>query len=118
MSISEVMRCFCTAGEASVGLYLASSEHFQQYVSDRRPISSYNFDPIVAGLNLGYRGIEKYTETGRFSRMESRDFVKKLVYEQRSMTPEDIQLRCAGHSAQSVEYAKSMANLDALVVDL
>lgn len=117
MSISEVMRCFYVASEVSVGNYLASSDHYQQYVSDGRPISSYNFDPILEGLKLGYRGIEKYTETGRFQRIENREFVKKIVSEQSSMTPEDIQLLCADHSAQCVEYANSMAILDTLVVD-
>jgi hypothetical protein len=88
-------------------------------VSDNRlPVSSYHDpDPILAGLNLGYRGIEKWTDKGRFRRIESREFAKKLVYEQKSMTPEQIKDLCVIHSFEFVEYANATAYLDSLVVE-
>lgn len=119
MSVSEVMHSLCVSGDAtSVGRYLASSDDFLQHVCDhRRPASGYAAGPILAGLNLGYRGIEKWTESGRFRRVESREFVKKLVYEQKSMSPEQIQDLCVAHSSEFVEYANATAYLDALVVE-
>jgi hypothetical protein len=119
MSVSEVMRCLCVSGDASIGRYLVGSDRFHQHVSDNLlPVSSYlDPDPILAGLNLGYRGIEKWTDTGRFRRIESREFVKKLVYEQKSMTPEQIKDLCVAHSFEFVEYANATAYLDSLVVE-
>ena len=118
MSVAEVMRCLCVSGDASIGRYLVSSDQLQQHVCDhRRPVSSYDAGHILAGLNLGYRGIEKWTDSGRFRRIESREFVKKLVYEQKFMTPEQIQELCVARSYEFVEYANATAHLDALVVE-
>lgn len=119
MSVSEVVRVLCVSGDVSIGRYLVGSDRFHQHVCDhRRPVSSYDDpDPILAGLNLGYRGIEKWTDSGRFRRIESREFVKKVVYEQMSMTPEQIRELCVAHSHEFVEYANATAYLDALVVE-
>jgi hypothetical protein len=118
MSVTEVMNCLCVSGDALIGRYLVSSDQFHQHVCDhQRPVASYDADHILAGLNLGYRGIEKWTDSGRFRRIESREFVKKLVYEQKSMTQEQIQDMCVSHSYEFVKYATATAHLDALVVE-
>lgn len=104
-----------SSGETTIEEYIACSDLLHEAVTKGQAVEVACLARVTQGLDLGYRGLERWSDTGRNRRLRARSIVRKVVELDGECSINDWRSFYQNVTKDSASYALVSAEADAAV---